>query len=71
MLPTNPPRGGYVGAATLTFEDDLATNYGFWFWTYPGRTWAAGPYRTKRDARAARDRYLKLVDGPALRSWEV
>lgn len=71
-LPINPPVGPYVDASALTFDGDgLATHHGFWFWTYPGRSWAVGPFRTRRQARTGRDRYLRMTDGREIRTWHV
>jgi hypothetical protein len=70
-LPANPPAWYHVDANTLSFNEDcLASKHGFWFWTYEGRSWAVGPYNTRRAAQLCRDNYLKMTDGPEFRVWE-
>lgn len=68
-LPINPPAWFYQLANNMEFKDGIASHLGFWFWTYEGRTWAVGPYRTRRSASRDREGYMKMTDGPALRVW--
>ena len=67
--PVNPPAGYYTDISDqLVFTDNLAEHLGFWFWTWPGRTWAAGPYRKKAVAKKDLDRYARMNDESA-RCW--
>jgi hypothetical protein len=75
-LPINLPAMEHVLRAELevrgvTFEDNIAHDDGFWFWTHTDRTWAVGPYRQRRSAARARERFLQLADGPMIRVWAV
>lgn len=70
-LPLNPPNWYYTQADKLAFSDaDIAHEHGMYFWTYPDREWAVGPYLDPATALLDRSHYASMDVGPELRVWQ-
>ena len=79
--PINPPASYYMLRKDLRdpiySDGGLVESHKFWFWE-PARIardpsdWLMGPYRTRKLARAALDRFNQTMgDGEPIRTWAI